>query len=135
MKKNIILPIAFIIVFVLGIGVGYGLSVVMSLRSLQSIHLPSQSSTESGTSGGTSNTSTGTGSPLLSKPITISTASLSSAQRAGLAALGITGDSITITPAMAECVSGHLGLPRTKEIIAGASPSASEIVQVVPCLK
>lgn len=72
--------------------------------------------------------------PLLTAPVTIPLSNLTSAQRSALSALGVSGESITITPKMAACAEGYLGRVRVEEIVKGAQPTATELIKVVPCL-
>lgn len=72
--------------------------------------------------------------PSIEGGVTISTAALSDTQRALLSKLGISGETIVITPQMIACAEGKLGEQRIDEIVAGAEPTPIELVQVAPCL-
>lgn len=67
--------------------------------------------------------------------MTINVSSLSDSQRAMLKALGITGDTITITPQMMACAEAKVGAARIGEIKNGATPSFSEGASLIACYR
>lgn len=67
--------------------------------------------------------------------MTINVNSLSDSQRAMLKALGITGDTITITPQMMACAEAKVGAARIEEIKNGATPSFSEGASLIACYR
>ena len=69
------------------------------------------------------------------EPIVIQKSDLPSVQQSALDAVGVTGDTITITPAMISCAENVLGKERVDEIIAGAVPGPLETFRLAPCIK
>lgn len=79
-------------------------------------------------------TSTSTA-PLLTAPVTVSTEQLPENQKKVLDTLGISEKEFTITPEMVECAIDVVGETRALEIEKGASPSLSEGLTLLVCLK
>lgn len=78
---------------------------------------------------------TGEVAPLLSEPIVIPLDRLTPVQRSVLAAVGIEGPSMTLTPGMVTCAKDVLGMERLEEIRNGAAPLAAETVSLLPCVR
>lgn len=73
--------------------------------------------------------------PLLTAPVTVSTERLPENQKKVLDTLGIGEKEFTITPEMVECAIDVVGETRALEIQKGASPSLSEGLTLLVCLK
>jgi hypothetical protein len=89
---------------------------------------PSNSTATNGTASGGTAASANTG-------MTINLSSLSDSQRAMLKTFGITGDTVTLTPAMMACAEAKVGAARIEEIKNGATPSFSEGASLIACYR
>jgi hypothetical protein len=76
-----------------------------------------------------------TSTPLLTKPITVSTESLPESQQKVLDTLGIGAQSVTVTPQAVACAVETLGVARALEIKEGSTPSIAEGLTLLTCLK
>jgi hypothetical protein len=88
-----------------------------------------------GAENSTSTSSPSAGPPLLEKPVTISTSNLNESQRSILNTLGVGERTITITPRTVECAVDALGEARTRALKEGATPTMSESLTLLACLK
>jgi hypothetical protein len=76
-----------------------------------------------------------TSTPLLTKPITVSTESLPESQQKVLDTLGIGTQSVTVTEEAVACAVKALGAARALELKEGATPSIAEGLTLLACLK
>lgn len=131
--------ILYIVIFVLGLGIGfvagYGTHIFQALSQPVSSSVVT-GATQTAQADASSTEQTSSTSPAATqKPITVKTSSLTPAQKALLASFGINADTVTITPQMISCAYGTLGEARVNAIVAGAKPTAMEMVKVAPCIK
>jgi hypothetical protein len=68
-------------------------------------------------------------------PIVIQKSDLSESNKKIVETIGVTGDTITITPAMIQCAQDAVGETRIAEIIGGSAPSPLESMKLLPCTK
>lgn len=137
MKQIIIL----LVVFILGLSLGYAGNTLMTLRKVFSPSAPSQSVSEQKadipTGSGTKNTPTDAVDTPVTIPkelVTIPASTLTPGQKELLSKLGIDPNKIVVTPGMVTCAEDTLGSARVSEIVAGGTPSALEAVRLSPCL-
>jgi hypothetical protein len=74
-------------------------------------------------------------SEFIKKPISISVKNLPETQRAMLSKLGFNESSITITPENFMCAQNALGVARMNELSSGGTPSITEGLTLLSCLK
>lgn len=127
--KNILLGILMVAVFATGFMIGRFSSVGNTIVT-GSQNIPAENSTNS-----TGAADTTSESVTAESDTTISTANLTDGQKKMLSAVGIDGDSITVTPEMSACADASLGASRMDEIINGATPSITEGVKLAACYK
>ena len=123
-----------VIIFIIGMIVGYVISIVMPLSTIVSYFLANNmaSSTaqmmrfDSGTNGD-ANTTVATN----KKPIALKDLPLTDAQKKMAETFGINVETFVISPTMITCAEGKLGEARMQEIIAGGTPSFTESMSLM----
>ena len=128
------IKIIVVAVVILAIGGLLGVIYVWKQLALENavVTIPDQDSASSTmVAPATATTSAG----VFTKPITISTESLSPAQKKVLDTLGIGSRQVTITPGMVSCAVDTIGLTRATEIRDGAAPTIAEGLTLLACLK
>jgi hypothetical protein len=72
--------------------------------------------------------------PVLSKPIPLSSLPLTNTQKELLRSAGIDPETFIITPEMITCAQDRLGAARFAEIVAGDAPGPTEVFSLLRCL-
>ena len=132
MKKIIIL----LIVFVLGLSLGYMGNTLMALRHAFSPSTAGETSNQNGAPNNGSGSASGSDTPTAApkEPVTVSASALTEGQKALLIKLGIDPTKFVVTPKMVTCAEDTLGPTRVAEIIKGDTPTTVEAVRLSPCL-
>ena len=121
--------VQIIVVLVIGIAIGYGLIILQPMWS------DSATGKTDDTASGSADDMSNTQNSYSSDPIPLSSIPLTDSQKKAAETFGIDVDTFVITPAMISCAEVKLGKDRVDAIIAGASPSMTESLSLMACLK
>ncbi len=120
----------------LGVGfiAGYGVRSISSIPALDTITL-NQKKVSTEANGSTTHTREGGEERKITEPIVVQLGALNTSQKIALKAIGVEGETFTITEDMAVCAYDALGGSRVDAIVAGDVPSVSEMIRLAPCIK
>jgi hypothetical protein len=124
------------IALLLGVGfvAGYSVRSISSIPVLDTITV-NQKKGDVDTNASTTQAEGAVEQRKITEPIVVQLSTLNASQKIALKAIGIEGETFILTEAMAGCAYDTLGSSRVEAIVAGDTPSVSEMVRLAPCMK